>query len=181
MIGQDLNSGFSKAAAVIKKDGKLYITCGWSFDEIGHAPEEMRKKYVRNEILWFPDCAGKEIIKGYKQQIIDWGIQCRIGSANPRILDRVFYVNKLFRMGLLYVFDTKETDELSEALKVRAYDQNGKPEKGQGEKAPDHFCDALEYVIYRIVRSDPDFMNLKELSRENVNENGYLNIAGKNV
>lgn len=181
MIGQDLNSGFSKAAAVIKKDGRLYITCGWSFDEIGHAPEEMRKKYVRNEILWFPDCAGKEIIKGYKQQIIDWGIQCRIGSANPRILDRVFYVNKLFRMGLLYVFNTKETDELSEALKVRAYDQNGKPEKGQGEKSPDHFCDALEYVIYRIVRSDPDFMNLKELSRENVNENGYLNIAGKNV
>lgn len=181
MIGQDLNSGFSKAAAVIKKDGRLYITCGWSFDEIGHAPEEMRKKYVQNEILWFPDCAGKEIIKGYKQQIIDWGIQCRIGSANPRILDRVFYVNKLFRMGLLYVFNTKETDELSEALKVRAYDQNGKPEKGQGEKSPDHFCDALEYVIYRIVRSDPDFMNLKELSRENVNENGYLNIAGKNV
>lgn len=181
MIGQDLNSGFSKAAAVIKKDGRLYITCGWSFDEIGHAPEEMRKKYVQNEILWFPDCAGKEIIKGYKQQIIDWGIQCRIGSANPRILDRVFYVNKLFRMGLLYVFNTKETDELSEALKVRAYDQNGKPEKGQGEKAPDHFCDALEYVIYRIVRSDPDFMNLKELSRENITENGYLNIAGKNV
>ena len=58
---------------------------------------------------------------------------------------------------------------------------NGKPEKGQGEKAPDHFCDALEYVIYRIVRSDPDFMNLKELSRENITENGYLNIAGKNV
>lgn len=181
MIGQDLNIGFSKAAAVIKKDGRLYITCGWSFDEIGHAPEEMRKKYVQNEILWFPDCAGKEIIKGYKQQIIDWRIQCRIGNANPRILDRVFYVNKLFRMGLLYVFNTKETDELSEALKVRAYDQNGKPEKGKGKKAPDHFCDALEYVIYRIVRSDPEFMNLKELSRENVNKNGYLNIAGKNV
>ena len=48
-------------------------------------------------------------------------------------------------------------------------------------KAPDHFCDALEYVIYRIVRSDPDFMNLKELSRESITENGYLNIAGKNV
>lgn len=181
MIGQDLNSGFSKAAAVIKKDKKLFITCGWSFPEIGHAPRIMRQKYPQNEILWFPDCAGKEIIKGYKQQIIDNGIMCRIGTANPRILDRVFYVNKLFRMGLLFIFDCKETEELSEALKVRAYDQNGKPEKGQGEKSPDHFCDALEYVIYRIVRSDPDFMNLKELSRENIKENGYLNIAGKNT
>ncbi len=181
MIGQDLNSGFSKAAAVIKKDKKLYITCGWSFQEIGLAPGIMRQKYIQNEILWFPDSAGKEIIKGYKQQIIDNGIQCRIGSSNPRIIDRVFYINKLFRMGLLYVFDNKECDELSEALKVRAYDNNGKPEKGQGETAPDHYCDALEYVIYRIVRSDPDFMNLKELSRENVRENGYLNIAGTNI
>jgi len=180
-IGQDLNSGFSKAAAVVKKDKKLYITCGWSFPEIGLAPSIMRQKYHENQILWYPDSAGKEIIKGYKQQIIDNGIQCRIGSTNPRIIDRVFYINKLFRMGLLYVFNCKETDELSEALKVRAYDNNGKPEKGQGEKAPDHFCDAIEYVIYRIVRSDPDFLNLKELSRENVRENGYLNISGQNV
>lgn len=40
-------------------------------------------------------------------------------------------------------------------------------------------CDGLEYVIYRIVRSDPDFMRLKELSRETVAESGYLDIAGK--
>lgn len=84
-------------------------------------------------------------------------------------------------MGLLYVFDCKETDELSEALKVRAYDNNGKPEKPGGERDPSHFCDSIEYVIYRIVRSDPDFMDLKELSRENIAENGYLNIAGHNV
>ena len=31
MIGQDLNSGFSKAAAVVKKDGILYIVDAWSF------------------------------------------------------------------------------------------------------------------------------------------------------
>ena len=52
---------------------------------------------------------------------------------------------------------------------------------GKGEDAPDHYADALDYVIYRIVRSDPDFMHLKELSRENIRENGYLNIAGQNV
>lgn len=42
-------------------------------------------------------------------------------------------------------------------------------------------CDSVRYVVYRIVRSDPDFMDLKELSRENVKENGYLNISGQNV
>lgn len=180
-VGQDLNSGFSKAAAIVKKDKKLYIVRGWSFKEVGSAPVIMRNTYPQNEILWFPDCSGKEILKGYKQEILDNGIQCRIGSANPRILDRVFYVNKLFKMGLLKVFDCKETDIVSEALKVRAYNDLGQPEKGKGEDAPDHICDGLEYVIYRIVRSDPDFMQLKELSRENVKENGYLNIAGSNA
>ena len=84
-------------------------------------------------------------------------------------------------MGLLYVFDCKETADLSEALKVRAYNDLGQPEKGKGETAPDHYCDALEYVIYRIVRSDPDFMDLKELSREAVQEHGYLQIAGQSA
>lgn len=178
--GQDLNSGFSKAAAVVKKDGVLYITRGWSFQDIGTAPETMRRTYPQHEILWYPDCSGKEILKGYKDEIIANGIECRIGSANPRIIDRVFYVNKLFRMGLLKVFDCKETEIVSEALKTRQYNETGQPEKGKGEEAPDHICDALEYVIYRLVRSDPDFMNLKELSRENVKENGYLQIANRN-
>lgn len=181
MTGQDLNSGFSKAAAVIKKDKMLYIVRGWSFKEVGGAPAIMRHTYPENEMLWFPDCSGKEILKGYKQEIIDNGIQCRIGTSNPRIIDRVFYVNKLFKLGLLKVFDCPETDDLSESLKVRAYNELGQPEKGKGEEAPDHYCDAVEYIIYRIVRSDPDFMDLKELSRENVKENGYLNIAGANV
>ena len=84
-------------------------------------------------------------------------------------------------MGKLKVFDCKDTDEVSEALKIQAYNDNGQPEKGKGENDPDHFTDSVRYVIYRIVRSDPDFMDLKELSRENVKENGYLNIAGANV
>ena len=178
-IGQDLNSGFSKAAAVVKKDKKLYIIHGWSFKEIGTAPAIIRNTFIQNEILWFPDCSGKEVLKGYRQEIIDCGIQCRIGSANPRIIDRVFYVNKLFRLGLLKVFDTKETEIIREALKTRQYAENGQPEKGKGEDAPDHICDALEYVIYRLVRSDSDFMNLKELSRENIKENGYLSVEVK--
>ena len=176
-VGQDLNSGFSKGTAVVKKDKTLYIVRGWSFKEIGGAPALMRQSYPKNQILWFPDCSGKEILKGYKEEIVSNGIECRIGSSNPRILDTVFYVNKLFKMGRLKVFDCKETDEVSEALKVQAYNDMGQPEKGKGEKDPDHFTDSVRYVIYRIVRSDPDFLNLKELSREEVQEHGYLQIA----
>ena len=164
-VGQDLNSGFSKATAIIKKNGILYIVHGWSFKEIGAAPAIMRATFPENEILWFPDCSGKEVLKGYKQEILDNGIQCRIGTANPRILDTVFFVNKLFKLGKLKIFDWKDTDEVSEALKVQAYNENGMPEKGKGETDPDHFTDSVRYVIYRIVRSDPDFMDLKELTK----------------
>ena len=176
-VGQDLNSGFSKGTAVIKRDKTLYIVRGWSFKEIGGAPALMRQSFPKNQILWFPDCSGKEILKGYKEEIVSNGIECRIGSSNPRILDTVFYVNKLFKMGRLKVFDCRETAEVSEALKVQAYNDMGQPEKGKGEKDPDHFTDSVRYVIYRIVRSDPDFLNLKELSREEVQEHGYLQIA----
>ena len=177
-IGQDLNEGFSKGAAVIKKDKKLYIVHGWSFEDIGTAPAKMRYKFPYNDILWYPDSAGKGIIRGYKDEIQSHNIQCRIGSTNPRIIDRIFYLNKLFRSGLLYIFDCPETEELTEALKTRQFNEAGQPEKGKGSTAPDHYCDAIEYVIYRIVRSDPDFMNLKELSREHIRENGYLEIGG---
>lgn len=178
-VGQDLNSGFSKATAIVKRNKCLYIIRGWSFKEIGGAPAIMRNTYKQNEILWFPDCSGKEILKGYREEIIEHEIECRIGSSNPRILDTVFYVNKLFKMGKLKVFDCRETDEVSEALKVQAYNDMGMPEKGKGEKDPDHFTDSVRYVIYRIVRSDEDFMDLKELSREEVQEHGYLQIAGQ--
>ena len=174
MIGQDLNSGFSKACAIIKKNGILYIVNAWSFKEIGGAPSIMRTAYPKNHILWFPDASSKEILKGYKQEIIDNGIECRIGNSNPRILDRVFYVNKLFKLGKLKIVDSKACDMVSEALKVRAYNDLGQPEKGKGEEAPDHICDALEYVLYRIVKSDPDFMDLRTASRE---DKGSLEIG----
>lgn len=177
LVGQDLNSGFSMAAAVVKKDKKLYIVRGWKFSDIGSAPAIMRATYPEQKILWYPDSSGKEILRGYRDEIIAHGIGCRIGTHNPRIIDRIFYINKLFRMGLLFVFDCKETTVVSEALKTRQYAETGMPEKGKGEDAPDHICDALEYVIYRIVRSDSDFFNLKELSRENIKENGYIQTA----
>lgn len=149
MIGQDLNSGFSKAVAVVQREKTLYIVNTWSFKEIGSAPAIMRAAYPRNEILWYPDCSAKEVLKGYKDEIRSSGINCRLGSTNPPILDRVFYVNKLFRLGFLKVFGSKNCNPLVEALKTRAYDDNGKPEKGKGEHAPDHICDALEYVLWR--------------------------------
>lgn len=171
-VGQDLNAGFSKAVAVVKRNGVLYITHAWSFQEIGAAPQIMRQTYPPNEILWFPDASGKEILKGYKQEIMAQDIGLRIGYSNPSIVDRIFMVNKMFKAGKLKVCRS-HTTMLTEALKIRQFNDLGVPEKGKGENAPDHICDSLEYVIYRIVMSDRDYLDLAQLSRENVKKNGY--------
>lgn len=172
-IGQDLNAGFSKGVALVKRDKTLHIVHTWSFIDIGSAPAIMRKTFPRNKILWFPDASGKSILKGYTKEIAEQGIDLRIGTVNPSIVDRIFYVNKLFKLGRLQVCKSK-TEQLTEALKTRQYSDTGMPEKGKGELAPDHICDALEYVIYRLVRSDSDFFNLKEISREEIKKNGYI-------
>ena len=62
--------------------------------------------------------------------------------------------------GRLMVVDVPETQPLSMALKVRQYDDHGMPAKGKGPEAVDHDCDGLEYVIWRIVASDPDFKDI---------------------
>lgn len=171
-VGQDLNGGFSKAVAVVKRNKKLYIVHAWSFADIGSAPAIMRMTFPKNRILWFPDASSKETLKDYKTEIAAQNIELRMGSVNPSIVDRIFYINKLFKLGLLFVVNGK-TEIISEALKTRKFNDLGIPEKGKGENAPDHACDALEYVIYRLVRSDADFLELESLSREKAKENGY--------
>ena len=50
------------------------------------------------------------------------------------------------------------------ALKVRTYDDSGMPAKGKGEDAPDHIMDGWDYGEWRIVMSDPDFSDIKEVT-----------------
>ena len=53
--------------------------------------------------------------------------------------------------------------DLDTGLRVRQFDDSGKPEKGKGELAPDHVCDAYEYGLTREVSSEPAFLELWQL------------------
>ena len=163
MIGQDFNSGFSKGVAKIKRDGVIYAVKNFSFKQIGNAPQIIRNAFPTQSIYWYPDASAKDIMAGYSAEIQNAGIQLRVGSVNPSIVERIFFVNKLFKLGKSKVcYSCKDLDM---GLRVRQFDDNGKPEKGQGEAAPDHICDANEYHDYRAVSSDPELRSLWELSR----------------
>ena len=163
MIGQDFNSGFSKGVAKIKRDGVLYSVRDFSFKNIGDAPRVIRNAFPTQSIYWYPDASAKDIMAGYSAEIQNAGIQLRVGSVNPSVVERIFFVNKMFKLGKSKVcYSCKDLDM---GLRVRQFDDNGKPEKGQGEDAPDHICDANEYVDYRVVSTDTDLRSLWELSR----------------
>jgi hypothetical protein len=157
-VGQDLNTGYSKATCIVKQDGILYVVKTFSFDIIGNAPETLRNNFPKNDIYWFPDCSAKEILNGYIAEMDTYNINRRFGTQNPSILERIFMVNKLLKTGRLKIFNTCQ--DLILALKIRQFDKMGKPEKPGGENDPSHLDDSLEYVIFRIVSSDPDFFDI---------------------
>lgn len=162
-IGQDMNAGYSKAVMFVKRDRLLYAVDTVSLKNIGDAPSVFRTMFPTNPITWYPDASSKEVMAAYASEIRRYDIQLRIGTHNPSIIERIFTVNKLFKLGWLKVCD--KAKPLVVALNTRAFDDTGKPEKGRGEKAPDHICDATEYVLWRIVLSDLDFSLLKGLLR----------------
>ena len=160
-IGQDLNEGFSKASVIVKRNKKMYVIKTFSFKAIGDAPRIIRTNYPTQDIYWYPDNAGQSrmVLSGYHNEIRSHNIQLRTGTTNPSILERIFLLNKAFKCGILKI--SKDCKDLDIALKTRCFDDAGRPEKGSGEKAPDHICDSLEYVTYRLIMSDMDFNFLK--------------------
>jgi len=167
-IGQDINSGFSKGVAFVIRDQNMFAVKEYSFPVLGDAPRLIRNDFPTNEVFWYPDASAKEIMAGYQKEVKSMGIRLRIGTVNPSVTERIFTVNKLFRTGRLKVF--KDLKQYPIALKTRQFDKRGDPEKGQGPKAPDHICDAGEYVIWRLVSSLPIFRDLYDIVKHG-NEN----------
>lgn len=160
-VGQDLNSGFSKGIAFIIRGDRLFAIKEYSFAAIGNAPQLLRNDFPMNEIFWYPDASAKEIMMGYQKEILSVGIKLRMGTINPSITERIFTVNKLFLMNRLSIFNTLKQYPI--ALKTRQFNKQGDPEKGQGISAPDHICDSAEYVVWRIISSNPAFRDLFEV------------------
>ena len=161
-VGQDLNEGYSKGTACVVRGGRVEVVAEFSFKAIGHAPRLMREAFPHNHIVWYPDNSGKPVLGGYADEIERYGIETVYAGRNPSILDRVFIVNKLFLVGRLVV--GRNCPDTSMMLKTRQFDEKGVPEKGKGPLAPDHRADSLDYVTFRIVVDNEEFMDLYELT-----------------
>jgi hypothetical protein len=157
-VGQDINDFFNKVVCCVIRNGNLYVIKTLSVSNIGDVPTILRNMFPTQAIFYFPDSGGqsKTIINAYMNELRINNIQLRMGNINPNIIERIFIVNKLFKMGRLFLF--KGCEDLALALKTRCFDKLGKPEKGKDSTSPDHYCDSLEYVLYRVVSSIAEFL-----------------------
>ena len=148
-VGQDFNSGYNAAVMVIERAGKMYIVATEHWDYVGDAARQLRLMYPSNDITLIPDASGKEIMSGFMEEFEQNNVEVFWNSKNPSITERITAVNKLFAANKLYVFTGQ--DKLLLGLETRDFDDMGRPRKGKGPDALDHHCDAMEYVVWRII------------------------------
>lgn len=150
-IGQDFNSGFNKAVALIVRDGIIYAIKEYSFSELRIAPKVLRYDFPKNEIKWIPDATGSEKVSLFRKELRSYNIRIVLRRKNPLIADRTFLVNKLLDNGRFFVCPICKN--LDNALLIRENDpKTGLPKKGTTESAPDHICDSLEYALTYMVQ-----------------------------
>jgi hypothetical protein len=145
-IGQDFNVGFNKAVAFVVRSGVLYAVKEYSFPDVRRAPEVFRYDFPLNRtIKWIPDSTFNQHLPEFKKELRQNRITVIYRSRNPLVKDRAFLINKLFYVERMVI--SHECKELDNALIMRQNDKNtGLPMKGKGDLAPDHMCDAAEYV-----------------------------------
>lgn len=159
--GQDFNQGFNANCCTIVRAGIIYVVSTHHWNVMGDCGRQLRMEYPQNPIKMIPDASGKEIMSGFVDEMEESNIDLIWNNANPSITERVLIVNKLFRMKKLYVF--ADCNDLITALKMRDFDDTGKPRKGHGPDALDHICDAFEYTIWHIVHTINGFDELLDM------------------
>lgn len=167
-VGQDLNSGFSKAAVFVERGNCIFGIAEYSFNVVADAPRILRASFPSQHIVWLPDASAKEVMQGYMSEVAEADIELILRNVNPSVTERILVVNKLFRTGRLKLF--RGMKQYSLGLKTRQFDDDGRPSKGKGSLAPDHICDAAEYALWYIVQMSTrlkDFCDALRIGRSN--------------
>lgn len=165
-IGQDFNEFGNSAVACIVRNGVVYIIKDYEIPDIRRAPEIFRYSFPNNKIKWIPDASSNRTFWQFAKELRKHRILISSKGSNPIIKDRVFAINKLLYTGRLKMCDNCEYMEKSFLLH-QYDDKTGAPKKG-GKGAPDHWSDALGYVIYYLLRWNSQLLDMYRLTLKRV-------------
>jgi len=148
-VGQDFNAGYNAAVMLIERAGKIHAINTEHWNYVGDAARLLREMYPTNRIILIPDANGKEIMSGFVEEFEAYDIEIWWNNVNPSVTERITGVNKGFRFGQLVIHE--QLDKLQMCLQTRDFDDTGKPRKGKGPNALDHWGDAFEYGYWHII------------------------------
>lgn len=150
-VGQDFNTGYNAAVIGVERGNKIFIVDTYHWDFVGDAYRVLREKYPKNKIIFIPDASGKEIMSGFMEGFDEANIDVHWNNVNPSVTERVTAINRLFQDNRLFVFG--KCDKLLLGYETRDFDDMGKPRKGKGPDALDHWCDASEYMVWHLIHT----------------------------
>lgn len=163
-VGQDFNGGFNASCEIIVRNETLFIINSHHWKDMAEGAERLRQLYPTNPITMIPDSSGKEIMRGFAEEYNRANIEIYWNNKNPSITERIMAGNILFRTGRCYIMSAPqgERDSLADnailCLQTHDFDENtGKPRKGAGQTAPDHFSDSFSYGLWRIIHGIKGF------------------------
>jgi hypothetical protein len=160
-IGQDFNTGYSRASAYVVRDGVIYCVKYYDFPNAQDAPSVFRHDFPEQRILWIPDVTIKDSFPQFARELRRYGIQIIYRKKNPLVEDTVFLVNKLFYTGRLMV--CKIAKDLAEACALAMRDKDNKIPKGVGPGSAIHSVDGLRYACSFICMRDRAFLDIRRL------------------
>jgi hypothetical protein len=160
-IGQDFNTGFSRASAYAVRDGVIYCVKYYDFPNPQDAPSVFRYDFPAQRILWIPDVTIKDSFPQFARELRKHGIQIIYRKKNPLVEDTVFLVNKLFYTGRLMI--CKIAKDLAEACALAMRDKDNKIPKGIGPSSPIHAVDTVRYVCAFVCTRDKAFRDIRRL------------------
>jgi hypothetical protein len=112
----------------------------------------IRERYPDYNINIYPDASGKNRSSNATETDIDIlrkHFNVFVKKANPRILERVNIVNRLFRDKRISIADSGgNIDKFILALEQQIYDSNSMPEKSCIHPSNDDYNDAFGYLLY---------------------------------
>lgn len=159
IAGQDFNPGYNACSLFvirgIGEEATIYQIDEQHWNVVGDAPRKLRHLYPNNPITLIPDASGKEIMHGWREEFEKYAVEVTWYNINPSISERILAINKLWRTDRLKIFSN--CTRSLECYDLRGFDDEGKPKKGKGPDAFDHWGDSAEYATWHIIHTIQGF------------------------
>lgn len=159
-IGQDVNTGFSRASAWVARGPVLHCVKRWDFPDVADAPDIFRYDFPDQELFWIPDVTTKDSYPQFARALRRNNIHIIHRSKNPIVEDTAFLVSVLCKNGRI-IFH-KMARDAADAIARATRDKDGKIGKGKAPTDWQHDADTVRYAVSYMALVLPDFRDIRQ-------------------